>query len=284
MTKPRALLLDEPTRGIDVGAKSEIFSLMADEASRGLAVLFATSEIHEALTMSNRIIVLSKGSIVGQFDPRTATKDEVMIASGRGRGRRQRQRHPSGVRRQGGPGMNTTLERPAPPATAVGGSTSRLPSRFDVLQLLLRGSAFIALIFLIIVFALQTDTYLSSSNLITMTKHVAINAILALGMLLVILKGGIDLSVGSIVGLSGVVAAQLLKGVEVGMFDVILFPPVWVIVIVSLLVGTFVGLVNGLLVTRFSVAPVHRHTRHPVHGAWRRPVDHGRRDRVDPAW
>jgi erythritol transport system ATP-binding protein len=82
MTKPRALLLDEPTRGIDVGAKSEIFSLMADEASRGLAVLFATSEIHEALTMSNRIIVLSKGSIVGQFDPRTATKDEVMIASG----------------------------------------------------------------------------------------------------------------------------------------------------------------------------------------------------------
>ncbi len=151
--------------------------------------------------------------------------------------------------------MNTTLERPAPQTTAVGGSTSRLPSRFDVLQLLLRGSAFIALIFLIIVFALQTDTYLSSSNLITMTKHVAINAILALGMLLVILKGGIDLSVGSIVGLSGVVAAQLLKGVEIGMFDVILFPPVWVIVIVSLLVGTFVGVVNGLLVTRFSVAP-----------------------------
>jgi erythritol transport system permease protein len=88
-----------------------------------------------------------------------------------------------------------------------------------------------------------------------MTKHVAINAILALGMLLVILKGGIDLSVGSIVGLSGVVAAQLLKGVEVNTFDVILYPPVWVIVIVSLMVGTLVGLVNGLLVTRFSVAP-----------------------------
>ncbi|MBO0985679.1 sugar ABC transporter ATP-binding protein [Rathayibacter sp. SD072] len=82
MTQPDVLLLDEPTRGIDVGAKAEIFALMAREARRGLGVLFATSEIGEALGASNRVIVLSKGRIVREFDPRTAERDDVMVASG----------------------------------------------------------------------------------------------------------------------------------------------------------------------------------------------------------
>ncbi|WP_052437084.1 hypothetical protein [Georgenia sp. SUBG003] len=69
-------------------------------------------------------------------------------------------------------------------------------------EFLLDQRAFIALIVLVIVFSLLTDAFLNPSNLITMTRH-AYNAILALGMLLVILTGGIDLSVGSIVGLSG---------------------------------------------------------------------------------
>ncbi len=82
MTTPDLLLLDEPTRGIDVGAKAEIFALMAREARRGLGVLFATSEIGEALGASNRIVVMSKGRIVREFDPRTADRDDVMVASG----------------------------------------------------------------------------------------------------------------------------------------------------------------------------------------------------------
>ena len=64
LTKPRVILLDEPSRGIDVGAKAEIFGLMAREARRGLAVLFATSEVSEALSVSNRIVVMSKGRII----------------------------------------------------------------------------------------------------------------------------------------------------------------------------------------------------------------------------
>lgn len=134
-------------------------------------------------------------------------------------------------------------------------SATSTGTRFSVVELLLRGSAFFALILIIVVFAVQTDVYLSSSNLVTMTKHVAINAILGLGMLLVILKGGIDLSVGSIMGLAGVIAAQLIKGFELELFGVVLYPPVWVIVLVALGAGTLVGLLNGLLVTRFNVAP-----------------------------
>jgi erythritol transport system permease protein len=122
-------------------------------------------------------------------------------------------------------------------------------------DLLLEGRAFIALIVIVLIFTALSDTYLTGSNLITMTRHVAINAILALGMLLVILTGGIDLSVGSIVGLSGVVAGVLLQGWELTSLDVILYPQVWAVIIISLAVGTVVGGVNGLLITRFNVAP-----------------------------
>ena len=82
LTKPKVLLLDEPTRGIDVGAKGEIFSLLFREARKGLAVLYVTSEVGEALTASHRILVMSKGRIVRELDPRTCTRDEVMAASG----------------------------------------------------------------------------------------------------------------------------------------------------------------------------------------------------------
>lgn len=82
LTAPNVLLLDEPTRGIDVGAKAEIFGLMAREARRGLAVLFATSEVGEALNGANRVIVMAKGRIVGEFDPKTTTREQLMVASG----------------------------------------------------------------------------------------------------------------------------------------------------------------------------------------------------------
>ncbi len=84
MTDPHLLVLDEPSRGIDVGAKAEIFALLAREATRGLGVLFATSEVNEALSSSNRILVMEKGRIVREIDPREATRETVMVASGEG--------------------------------------------------------------------------------------------------------------------------------------------------------------------------------------------------------
>jgi erythritol transport system ATP-binding protein len=82
LTNPKVILLDEPTRGIDVGAKGEIFTLLFREAEKGLAVLYVTSEVGEALTASHRLVVMGKGRIIREFDPRTATRDEVMAASG----------------------------------------------------------------------------------------------------------------------------------------------------------------------------------------------------------
>ncbi|GAA0974713.1 ABC transporter permease [Acrocarpospora macrocephala] len=146
------------------------------------------------------------------------------------------------------PATTQTATEAAPPARAA-----LRARRLSLLNVAFELRAFIALAVLIVVFGLLSDSFLTVTNLITMTKHVAINGVIALGMLLVILKGGIDLSVGSIVGLSGVVAGELLQGLQIG--GVIAYPPVWVVIVLCVAVGTAVGALNGLLVTRFNVAP-----------------------------
>lgn len=122
-------------------------------------------------------------------------------------------------------------------------------------EFLMDQRAFVALIVLVVIFSLLTDAFLTPTNMILMTKHVAYNAILALGMLLVIITGGIDLSVGSIVGLSGIVAGVLLQGWDLSIFDMTAYPAVWVVVVIALAVGGLVGALNGWLITRFKVAP-----------------------------
>jgi len=82
LTNPKVLLLDEPSRGIDVGAKSEVFGLLSSLATKGLAVLYSTSEVAECLSIANRIIVMRRGKIVAEFGSEGATKDEIMAASG----------------------------------------------------------------------------------------------------------------------------------------------------------------------------------------------------------
>ncbi len=80
-TQPRAILLDEPSRGIDIGAKAEVFRLLAEGAMNGLAVVYSTSEVSECLSIAHRIIVMHKGRITAEFDS-TVSKDRIMAASG----------------------------------------------------------------------------------------------------------------------------------------------------------------------------------------------------------
>jgi rhamnose transport system ATP-binding protein len=78
--RPRVLILDEPTRGIDVGAKAEIHRLMSELAGRGLAVLMISSELPEVLGMSDRVLVMRDGRIVAEFPRATATQELVGAA------------------------------------------------------------------------------------------------------------------------------------------------------------------------------------------------------------
>lgn len=79
--KPRVLILDEPTRGIDVGAKAEIYHLMNDLAAQGVGILMISSELPEVLGVSDRVLVMHEGRLTGEFDPRTATQDDIMSAA-----------------------------------------------------------------------------------------------------------------------------------------------------------------------------------------------------------
>lgn len=129
------------------------------------------------------------------------------------------------------------------------------PGGFDIRAVLLQGRAFFALVAIIIVFSALSPNYFSVNNLLQMSAHVAVFAILALGMLLVILNGGIDLSVGSTVGMSGIIAGALMQGVDIPALGLKLFPSVWVVVVIALASGALVGVINGLLISRFKVAP-----------------------------
>lgn len=81
LTLPSVLLLDEPTRGIDIGAKAEVFQIVRRLAHRGLAVLYASSELPEVMAVSDRILVLSRGRVQGLFDRRDVTEADIVQAS-----------------------------------------------------------------------------------------------------------------------------------------------------------------------------------------------------------
>jgi erythritol transport system permease protein len=122
------------------------------------------------------------------------------------------------------------------------------------LLLLLKLRTFIALFAVVIFFSFAATNFLNIENLLIMSRHVALNAFLAIGMTFVIVAGGIDLSVGSVVGLSGMVAGGLiLHGIPLGAYTLYLSVPM--VIVAALAVGIAVGAINGLLITRLNVAP-----------------------------
>ncbi|MBI5960242.1 MAG: ATP-binding cassette domain-containing protein [Chloroflexi bacterium] len=83
MSKPRVLILDDPTRGIDVGAKYEIYKLMNDLAAQGIAIIMISSELEEVLGMSDRVMVMCEGQSAGTLDVAEATQEKIMeLATG----------------------------------------------------------------------------------------------------------------------------------------------------------------------------------------------------------
>ena len=80
---PRILLLDEPTRGVDVGAKSEIYRIMTQMARQGVAILMISSELPEVVGMSDRVYVMREGSIAGELQAGDISQESIMtLATG----------------------------------------------------------------------------------------------------------------------------------------------------------------------------------------------------------
>jgi rhamnose transport system ATP-binding protein len=80
-TRPKVLILDEPTRGVDIGAKAEVHRIVSDLAAEGIAIILISSELPEVLAMADRILVMHEGRITAEFDHAAATQENVMIAA-----------------------------------------------------------------------------------------------------------------------------------------------------------------------------------------------------------
>ena len=78
MVKPAVLILDEPTQGVDVGAKAEIHKLIGELATQGMAILMISSELPEILGMSDRIVVMRRGAVAGTLERRDATQERIV--------------------------------------------------------------------------------------------------------------------------------------------------------------------------------------------------------------
>ena len=79
-TEPKVLFLDEPTRGIDVGAKYEIYQIMNEMVEEGKGIAMFSSELPELIGMCDRIYVMHEGKVVGEFSAREVTQEKVMKA------------------------------------------------------------------------------------------------------------------------------------------------------------------------------------------------------------
>lgn len=171
---PKVLILDEPTRGVDVGAKAEIHKLICGLAQQGTAILLISSELPEVIAMSDRVVTLAAGRTTGVFDPATDSREAIAAAA-----------VPKAADDVGA----------APPPTALA----------RVLRM--REIGLLACIFALGFFmSFASEKFLSADNLLDVLANAALPAIMAQGAMLIICAGGIDISVGSIMGLVGAAA------------------------------------------------------------------------------
>ena len=136
-------------------------------------------------------------------------------------------------------------------------SSNKKESNNNALMMtLLKGRTFIVLIVLLVFFSITANNFLSVNTLLLIGKHVALYGIIAIGMTYVIITGGIDLSVGAVVGLAGMIAGGLLqKGLTLEFAGVTIYFSVPLVVLITVLIGALIGVINGVIITKFNVAP-----------------------------
>jgi ABC-type sugar transport system ATPase subunit/ribose/xylose/arabinose/galactoside ABC-type transport system permease subunit len=205
LAEPSVLLLDEPTRGIDVNAKAELHKLIDDLARAGKSILLISSELPEAMGMSDRLIVLREGRIVGDFDPKTT--DEIKIAAA------------------------------ALPAVADRESSRRAQRSAGAWTHRIRqASLFAALALLAVALGIaEPGKFANMANAQDVASAAAVPFFVALGATVVIASGGIDISVGSILALCAAVCGMAVNAGS----------PVLVAVGLAIGVGAALGTLNA---------------------------------------
>ncbi len=223
LASPTVLLADEPTRGVDVGARIEIYRILRDAAADGRAVIVLSSDTVELQGLCDRVLVFSRGTVVRELVGDAATEAAITEAA-----------------------LTATAQR----ASGTEGASQR-----QGLRRLATGdyapSAILAL--LIVLLALYTGSvngrFFTELNLQGMLLLASALVFVSIGQQVVLLVGGIDLSVGPLTGLV-VICLSSIVGPGAGAIEIVAG------LAVALLVGVTVGLVNGILVRYIHLAPV----------------------------
>ena len=252
-TKAKVLMFDEPTKGVDVGAKAEIYKVIGDLAAEGLGVVVVSSYLPEVLGLADRVLVMREGTVAGELPAAGATEEDVLHLASTGGEHGRRDAAPRNNEETDMPSLKirgrqaaTTLE----PATAGAAAPTRSATQEE--RVLTFGDVFgrdagglIVLLVLFGALTLGSDEFLTGDNMANLARQVAVFGIIAVGQLLVILTAGIDLSVGSVLGLTGCITAELLVH-GVGIVPAIL---------VGMAAGAAIGVFNGSLVAYGKLPP-----------------------------
>ena len=227
-TKPKMLILDEPTRGVDVAAKAQVHRIIRSLAAEGMATLLISSELTEVLSMSDRILVMHQGRLAAEYDGRTATREQLLHSALLG---------------SASFGSNHLAAKPCKLNSHLRSRTmERIPRS---IVNLLRQREFGLLLFIIAV-ALLVGAFdigfWAAGNLRDISVRGAPTAIVACGVMLVVVTAEIDISVGSLMALTAAAMGIMISDQRWNL-------SMWVGIPATLLLGTCVGLTTGLLVT-----------------------------------
>ena len=220
LAEPTVLILDEPTRGVDVGAKAEIHAILHEIASDGCSVLLISSELPEVMEHSDRIIVMREGKIAAEFPAKQARADAIANAA-----------LPQS--------RNEAEERGA-------ASENENRWRMSIGEL---GLAIVVL-GLMVWLGLTSDNFFSTTNLANLASETALWTILGLAAATVIIAGGIDISIGSLVAVCAASAGLILKSELAPGLSIPLA------IMTALAVGTLGGLLNGVISIKGRIHPI----------------------------
>ena len=222
---PKVLLLDEPTRGIDLAAKAEVYAELRALAAQGLGVVLCSSELSEVLTQCHRILVFREGRVVAEFDRDEATEEKVLAAAA------------------GQASESPVVAAGEPPSGAGGAPPSH---RWHERALRYAGLFGLALVLLLAIVTSPVRggrlVFLDLGNFADILRQVSEKGILAVGMTAVVIAGGIDLSVGSVLAVGATLSAWLWMKQGVGLGGA---------VVIVTAVSALWGLLNGVVIARW---------------------------------
>jgi rhamnose transport system ATP-binding protein len=232
---PKVLILDEPTRGVDVGAKAEIHRIISHLAAQGLAVILISDDAREVIGMADRIIVFRSGHIAAESARASFDREAILLAAA----------HTARDHDASNP-PRAALTRPAEKTAAL--SHGSLRGFIGRLMRIRELGLVLALLIICLAVTMREPRFLQGANLEQVALSATLVCIVALGEALVIIARQIDLSVGAIVATSAFISAGWL---EHHPNESILF-----VLLLGCAVGGALGVVNGLVVTAFRIPAI----------------------------